>query len=111
MATNIDISKKRGDTRRIVFKITDTEGLSVDITAWTALLLTINPARQPVDDTGQTEQLTGIIVDGVTGRAGFIPSGTIAIGRYYYDAQGVDDNGEIYTFAEGKFEVTQDITK
>jgi len=56
--------------------------------------------------------MTGIITSGgLDGRVHFIPSGTIAAGRYFYDAQALDSNNEKFTFAAGRYTVIQDITK
>ena len=109
-ATN-DIERKRGDTRRMVFVIKD-GGAAVDIGAWTAFKLTVDPSKTPADGTTKLEEMTGVLTTGgADGRVHFIPAGTIAPGSYYYDAQALDANGEKITFSEGKYKVTQDITK
>jgi hypothetical protein len=109
-ATN-DIERKRGDTRRMVFVIRD-GGAAVDISGWTAFKLTVDPNKSPADGTTKLEEMTGALTTGGTdGRVHFIPSGTIVPGSYYYDAQALDANGEKITFSEGKYKVTQDITK
>jgi hypothetical protein len=111
MTATIDIARKRGDTRRLIFAIQDS-GVAVDISAWTSFVLTVDPSKAPADTSANLEQMTGALTtDGTDGRVHFIPSGTIAPGAYYYDAQALDANGEKYTFAQGKYKVTQDITK
>ena len=56
--------------------------------------------------------MTGVITAGGSdGRVHFIPAGTIDAGAYFYDAQALDSNGEKVTFSEGKYKVSQDITK
>ena len=111
MVSTVDISRKRGDTRRISFEITS-DGAPVDISAWTNFKLTVDPSKAPADDTTKLEQMTGAITSGGTdGRVHFIPTGTIDPGKWFYDGQAIDDNGEKVTFAEGKYTVTQDITK
>jgi hypothetical protein len=111
MTTNNDIERKRGDTRRIVFRVTD-GGVAVDISTWTAFKLAIDPSKAPVDGTTKLAELTGAISSGgLDGRVHFIPSGTIEPGSYFYDAQALDSNGEKTTFSEGKYKLTQDITK
>jgi len=109
MTATIDITRKRGDTRRIVFDITE-DGAPVDVTSWTAFKLTVDPSKSPADDTTKVEQMTGG-GGGIDGRVYFIPAGTIEPGAYFYDAQALDSNAEKITFAEGKYKVTQDITK
>jgi hypothetical protein len=109
-ATN-DIERKRGDTRRMTFVIRDGSTV-VDISAWTAFKLTVDPSKAPPDGTTKLEEMTGVITSaGVDGRVHFIPAGTIAAGAYFYDAQALDSNAEKVTFSEGKYKVTQDITK
>jgi len=110
--TKINIQRKRGDTRRMIFKIkSSTDGSGIDISLWTAFLLTVDPSFNPVDDTGNAMQINGVIVDGPGGRVAFTPTGTTAIGNYFYDAQAVDENTEKVTFAEGTYELIEDITK
>jgi hypothetical protein len=109
-ATN-DIERKRGDTRRITFRIMD-GSTPVDISAWTQFKLTIDPNKAPPDDTTKLEERVGAISSGgVDGRVHFIPTGTIDPGSYFYDAQALDSNMERVTFSEGKYKITQDITK
>jgi len=112
MSTTIDLDRTRGDTQRIVMRITDAAGAAVNISAWTQFKLTVDPSKAPADGTTKLEEMIGIISSGGTdGRVHFIPSGTIAPGKYFYDAQALDSNDEKYTFAAGRYTVTQDITK
>ena len=109
-ATN-DIERKRGDTRRIVFRVTD-GGVPVDVSGWTAFKMTIDPSKAPTDNTTKVSELTGALSSGgADGRVYFVPSGTIDPGSYFYDAQALDSNSEKVTFSEGKYKVIQDITK
>lgn len=112
MATTIDITRTRGDTQRIVFIISDSSGQPVNIGAWTAFKMSVDPQKAPEDDSAMLEQMTGAISSGgADGRVHFVPVGTIPAGKYFYDAQALDSNGEKYTFAAGKYNVNQDITK
>lgn len=112
MTTIIDIVKKRGDTRRHTFVIKDSAGVVVPINGWTTFVLSIHTVKKPIDATTEVEKITGILsTTGVDGRVYFAPSGTLAIGKYYYDAQGIDSNGEKITFVEGKYTVDQDRAK
>ena len=108
MPTNVDITRKRGDTRRISFTITQ-DGAPVDVSAWTGLKMTVDPSKAPETSATMVEQMLGAV--GAGGVVYFVPTGTIEPGKYFYDCQAVDDNGEKVTFAEGKYSVTQDITK
>lgn len=111
MTATIDIARKRGDTRRLIF-VVKADGVAVDISGWTAFKLTVDPTKDPVDDTTKLEQMTGTLTSGGTdGRVHFIPAGTIAPGKWRYDVQGTDTNGEKVTICEGVYSVTQDITK
>lgn len=112
MPTSIPIEVKRGDTRRHAFRIKDTADTVIDISGWTGFLLTIDPSNKPADNSANIEQMTGTLVtDGTDGRVYFVPAGTAPVGKYSYDCQALDDNGEKVTFAEGKYVVEQDITK
>jgi hypothetical protein len=108
---SIDISRKRGDTRRITFKITDSFGSAVNLTNWSNFLMTVNSEQSPVDDSNQLTQQSGILVDAKNGRVAFVADGTIAVGDYYYDVQATDENSEITTLVDGEYKVGQDITK
>jgi hypothetical protein len=108
----INIERKRGDTKRLTFTVKDAAGAVVDISAWTSFLLTIDPAKNPTDNSNNLGQLTGsFTTDGTDGKVYFVPTGTIADGNYFYDAQALDSAGEKCTFVEGKYKLTQDITK
>lgn len=110
--TKINIQRKRGDTRRMTFKIKDSnDGAAIDISLWTAFLLTVDPQFNPTDDTGNVMQINGVVVDGPGGRVAFTPTGTTPIGNYFYDAQAIDANTEKVTFSEGTYELIEDITK
>lgn len=111
--TRIDLERKRGDTRRIIFKVKAKDtGSAVDLTGWTSFLLTVDPAKDPIDALNNIGQITGsIIAPASDGRVGFTPPGTWPIGNYFYDAQAIDANSEKVTIAEGKYKIIQDITK
>lgn len=109
--TVADITRKRGDTRRITFAITQ-GGAPLNIAAWSGFKMTIDPSKAPVDGSTRVEQLVGQkSTTGTDGKMFFVPTGLVEPGRYYYDCQALDDNGEKITFAEGKYTVLQDITK
>ena len=108
---NIDISRRRGDTRRVTFRIRDTVGAAVDLTMWEGFTMTVNSESDPVDETNQVAQQAGIKVDAKNGRVAFVCDGTIPVGEYFYDVQAVDANSEIVTLVSGSYNVVQDITK
>jgi len=112
MATTLNIKRKRGDTRRIIFVIKDEDGAIIDISSWSLFLLTVDPEKAPIDNTNNLFQITGaLITDGTDGRIGFTPPGTADVGDYYYDVQATDVNSEKITFASGSYKLSQDITK
>lgn len=110
MSRNIPIFKKHADTGRIVFRLSSKEFPSgINLASWTAFELAIDPEEAPIDNSNNVALLSGTIIDAATGRVGFIPTGTVAVGNYFYNARGVDGNGERITFAHGTFEISQDI--
>lgn len=112
MSSALPIKRRRGDTRRIVFKVVDSNDTIVDISGWTALKLTVDPVVDPTDATNNVFQVNGsLVTDGLDGRLKFIPPGTSNAGDYYYDAQAIDENSEKITFAHGSYALSQDITK
>lgn len=111
MTSQVNITKKRGDNKRITFTIQSSNRTPINITAWTGFQMAINTEKTPVDATNQVATQIGTISDGPNGKVFFPVDNTIAVGTYYYDMQGVDENGEISTLVEGKYIVNQDITK
>jgi len=110
--TRHPIERKRGDTKRIVFQLQNKDKTPFDISSWTEFTLTVDPDQAPVDDTTKLMEVTGFIIPpGTDGKVAFTPPDILDAGRYYYDAQGLDDNLEKFTFAEGPYILTQDITK
>ena len=109
--TEQDISIKRNDTRRHIF-ILQESGVVLDISGWTSFEFAVNTEKLPVDDSNQIGIMTGFLVtDGTDGAVYFVPPGSWAIGKYFYDAQSLDSNGERITFVKGKYTIVQDITK
>lgn len=105
-----NVTRKIGNTKRIVFRLNDKKG-DIDISNFSLFKLSVNPSQYPRTDEATLETLSGFIIDGTKGVVGFTPTGTIPVGRYFYDAEYVDDNGEVLTFVEGSFIVEQGITK
>lgn len=107
------IERYRGDTFANVFQVKDSLGDPVDITSYT-FKLTVSSLRSPGDDSTQLFQLTGVLVQPLSGTVKFAPNGTQANqlpGTYYYDIQMTDSEGAIQTIAAGKYIIRQDITK
>ena len=111
MIASIDISRKRGDTRRHIFAITDS-GSAVDISGWTEFVLAVNSDSEPIDLENQLGTINGeLTTDGTDGRVHFIPPEDWPVESYFYDAQALDSNGERITFVQGRYSITQDIAK
>lgn len=109
MATKVNITKTRSDTRRHTFTIKDATGKIVDISLWSNFSLSVTSDEEPIDASTLIEKIVGnVSTDGTDGRCYFSPSGTMAVQEVYYDAQALDDNGEKITFAEGTYTITQD---
>jgi hypothetical protein len=109
----INIVKVRGDTKRHIFVLSNSETEEIlNVSGWTEMEMVVNSEKSPTDDTNEQERMTGIFsTDGADGEIGFIPSGTLPIGKYYYDIQVIDDNGEKYTPIKGSYKIIQDINK
>lgn len=112
--TTINVTRKRGDTRRMIYTIYDQDENVLDITTGYSFLLTADPSKTPTDATNNIFQLTGSILDGPNGRVMFPITAeqadqTPAV--YYYDVQMTDPNGELFTVIDGRFKIVQDITK
>lgn len=107
----ININRKRGDTRALVFVI-QIDGTLIDISLWTTFLLTVTSIKNPPDDSTKVFQLAGTFVtDGTDSKIAFVPAGTTDIGTYYYDVQAIDPAGGKFTLVEGKYKLSQDKTK
>ena len=110
LPVTINFTRKRGDTKPFRFPITTAAGTPQSLTGFT-LSMAANPNKDPTDATAHTFQITGV-EDG-TGIASFVPTTeqVDVVGKVYYDAQLIDGDGLIFTFAEGQIKFTQDITK
>ena len=107
----LNITRKRGDTKRVTFVI-KSNGKAVPIGGWTNFKLGIDSRAAPDDASTNIATLTGALsTDGTDGRVHFVVPGNITVGDYYYDAQATDENGEIGTFVEGSWRVREDRAK
>jgi hypothetical protein len=106
-----DITRYRGDTRRIQRTVT-LDGAAVNITDW-SFVLTINREYEPDDTDAQVAQIVGVIADAAAGVVEFTPTLTdvATAGSYYYDIEAVDAGGSVSTLDKGAFTLLQDITK
>jgi hypothetical protein len=106
----------RGDLAplSIIFK---QSGVAVDFTGYTAFELTINPANDPADASGQHAQFQGTAATPTNGTVDFVPddlatSDALVPESYFYDVQALDAGGQKVTLLlGGSFVIKQDINK
>ena len=112
MATQVDFTRKRGDTYPIALSVTDADNVPVDITGAT-FLLTVDPSATPTDALANIFQSTGTITNALFGQVEFPISAVNAdqLGQFYYDIQMTSSGGIITTLATGSVTWEQDITK
>jgi hypothetical protein len=113
MAYSLDITRTRGDTKRIIMRLYNPlTGAIQSIAGWTSFELGIDTLSNPPDASTNVETLTGqLLTDGDDGAIYFTVPDTIPVGNYYYDAQAIDASTESYTFVKGRFIIEQDRTK
>lgn len=111
-----ELEYARGDLAplRLTFK---KNGTPIDLTGYTALVITINSDLNPTDVTDQVGVLTGTLTGTPTdGIVDFAPasqpaSDALVPGVYFYDISGIDGGGRPFTLAKGSFTIVQDIGK
>lgn len=109
MAKIIPIFRVYDNTRRIIFQLASKDDPNgIDITNWTGFTLNIDPVEYPTAP-ANVANLIGTILVALSGRVYFVPTGTVPVGNYFYNARGIDENGESITFAKGPFNITQKI--
>lgn len=109
------IRKARGDSNSVVVTITDGSGNTVDVSAYTGALLTVNSLFDPPDATTQIFQSTGdVATEGAFGTITF-PITSVNTDQtpntYFYDIQLTDAASKVETITKSKFIISQDITK
>jgi len=114
MSTKINVKRRRGDTKREIFYIYNSNKVIVDISSGYSFLMTCDPEKDPTDDTNNLFQIAGVVIDGPAGKVGFpftLSDSDQTPGKYYYDIQVIDPNSEKFTIIDGSMKFTQDITK
>ncbi len=111
----VDITYKRGDSRPIIFQLSDENGDALDLTGYTAAILAVNEEPTPTDTVNELFTVMGVIdVIPTTGRISFSPTiidSDQLPSTYFYDAQVLDASSGKLTFVGGKFKIVQDIAK
>jgi hypothetical protein len=119
-----DLCYVRGDTAplTLIFK---QSAVAIDLTGYTAIVLTTNTEQDPTDITNQQFQMDGALTATPTdGTINFKPQGIDESAKrtaseaypvdaeMFYDVQAIDGTGaRVSLIYEGKFDVLQDITK
>jgi len=104
------IFRTRADTRRIIFHLVSKDSpKGISLAGWSSPSLIVDPNEFPLDNTANVANLIGTVTDVTNGRISFIPLGDIPAGNYFYNARAFDGDGGRFTFARGKFIVTEDI--
>jgi len=104
----INIVRKRGDTKSINLTLTDSDGAVLPITGFT-FTLSVTNLKEP-ESADYVFQSTGTITDGPNGKVSFPISvgDSDNTGDFYYDVEMVDGASEISTVLEGTFTMSQD---
>lgn len=108
-----DITRKRADTYPLTIKLKDSAAALLDVTGYSAII-TLDPNKAPADNTANVFTANG--VPSVTPADGCLIFDMSAIttvqpGNYHYDIQITDAGGFVRTAVNGRFKITQDITK
>lgn len=110
------VSRYRGNTAPEEFQLVDNNGNAIDITD-RSFILTVNPASNPVDNTNDVYELTGVITNASNGLYRFPISQTqadsAAAGEYFFDIKMTYDPGTgdvTKTIAAGTWTIIQGIS-
>lgn len=109
MAIQKNITRTKTNTRRMVFHLTSKSFPNgVDLTNWTLPKMYIDTLENPTDVATLQQTIVGTFLAPTTeGRISFSPEGTLATGKYFYQAIATDDNGETFTFKKGSYTVEE----
>ena len=104
-----DITRYRGDTKDLVFKLTQNKEI-FPLTGCSAKL-SVSSEENP---TTAPDQFTSVAtINAAEGKLEFPmpPADVDLVGNYYYDVQLTDGDSKISTIRKGKLTFNQDITK
>jgi hypothetical protein len=105
MAKNI--TREKGDTKRISLTMRDKNGVVIPINTWTNFRMHIDKYEYPIDDENNIHTANGAFTtNGIDGKFYFPVNGTLEKGTYYYEMKAINASGETVTFASGKYFVT-----
>ena len=112
--TIIDLHRTRGDDHPFAFQLFQVDEVTVEPVTGFTFLMTADPNDEPVDNTNNHWQLTGVITDGANGKFEFRPTLAnmdLPIDTHFYDVQMIDGGSFKRTPIRGKLIIEQDITK
>ncbi len=110
----INLFRTRGDDHPFAFQLFGADGITVEAVTGFTFLMTADPNDEPVDNTNNFWQLTGVITDGPNGKFEFRPTEAnmdLTIDTHFYDVQMIDGGSFKRTPIRGKLIIEQDITK
>ena len=97
-----DINLTAGDTRRVIVRLTH-NSKAVPLAGWTDFKMLVDPSEAPESPDTRVMLADGVTVDADAGRVGFVQSGAVPPGKYYYHMRGIAPNGEVVTFKKGRY--------
>lgn len=113
MAVSTSITMFRGDSYPIIINVRQ-NGVAMDLTDCT-FKMTVDSLQNPPDDTTLLFELIGALSATPTdGTVEFTPTTTntdLDVGKYYYDVEMTDSEGNIRTILKSTFSIQMDITK
>lgn len=109
-----DICWGRGDTKRKIFTIQDSNGNGLDVSGST-FKLSVDTLKNPPDATTLQFSIASAFVSGGNdGQIYFAPAPgdtDLPPGNYFYDLEETDVNAEVDTLFKARVAIVQDISK
>ena len=97
-----DINLTAGDIRRVIVRMTH-NSKAVPLSCWRSFIMLVDPSEAAESPDTRVMLADGVVVDADAGRVGFVQSGAVPLGKYYYQMRGTDPNGEVVTFKKGRY--------
>lgn len=106
----MDITIKRGDTAYITFELTDMDGEALNLTNCNVLLTIKQRLSDDDDDALLAEVYNGFDDSGIVEIELDKEQTDLPIGKWYYDLQIEDENGNVTSTDRARIKVVQDVT-
>jgi hypothetical protein len=97
-----DINRTAGDTRRVIVRLAH-NSKAVPLTGWANFKMLVDPSEAPASPDTRVMLSEGVVIDAAAGRVGFVQTGAVPPGKYFYQMRGTDPNGEVVTFKKGRY--------